>query len=45
MFVVYARSGYGFYLAMAPAHLSPEQMESALNEPGVESEAVPEVGG
>ena len=46
MFAVYSGQA-GFYLAMVPAALTPERMEDALHELGVDGEAIPEkpVGG
>ena len=45
MMVVHARFGGGFYLAMIPAELSPEEVEAALNELGVDGDAMLELGG
>ncbi len=38
MMIVYAGSESGFHLALVPAVLSLEQVESALNELGIEAE-------
>jgi hypothetical protein len=43
MFVIYAGQA-GFHIALVPAHLSPEQVESALSEFGVDAKAVLELG-
>lgn len=45
MMIVYAGSESGFYVAMVPTVLSEEQIESALNELGVDAQAVFELGG
>ena len=45
MMVVHARFGGGFFVAMIPAELSQEQIEAALQELGIEAEAVLELGG
>ena len=46
MFVVHVRFGDGFFLVLAPAVLSPEQVSSLiLDEVGVDAEAVLELGG
>jgi hypothetical protein len=45
MRVIHARFGGGFHVALVPAELSPEQVEAALHELGVEAEAVLELGG
>jgi hypothetical protein len=42
MLVVHARCG-GFYIALVPAALSPEQLDAALNEFGIEGAAVLEL--
>lgn len=45
MLVVHVRSGDNFFVALVPAELPPEQVEAALQEFGIEAEAVLELGG
>jgi hypothetical protein len=45
MMIVYESSEGGFYLVLAPAFLSLEQVKFAPSELGVDAEAVPGLGG
>jgi hypothetical protein len=45
MFVVHAGFQGGFYIALVSASLSEEHVEAALHEPGIEAQAVLELGG
>ena len=45
MVVVHARFQDGFFIALVPAELSQEQIEAALQEFGIEAEAVLELSG
>ncbi len=45
MFVIHARFGGDFHVALVPAALSQEQMDAALREVGIEAEEVLELGG
>jgi hypothetical protein len=45
MFVVHARLGGGFHVVFAPADLTPEQLEAALTELGIDGDELLELGG
>jgi hypothetical protein len=45
MMVVYAGQEGGFFVALVPSSLSEERLEAALNELGVDAQAVFELGG